>query len=116
MPYPRKAGRHLGVEDVRDPRLPGAPRNPYVLPPGVDDDLDRGIGQHPGEGRWVEFVLDRVEHLGAYRVRRPGVGHRHLSEAEQRLVTALGYELGVDGEPSSAAAHSARSVITATAR
>ena len=45
----QEAGRHLGVEDVRDLRLPGASQDRHVLAPGVDDDLDRRVGQHPGE-------------------------------------------------------------------
>ena len=87
----------LGVEHVGDLGVPGPAQDRDVLAAGVDHDLDVGVGEHARERLRVRRVVaERVDHLGAHAVGRVGVGHRHLGQAQQRLVAALGHELGVD--------------------
>jgi hypothetical protein len=45
-----EAGRDLGVEDAAQLGRPLAAQQRHVLAPGVDDDLDVGVGQHSASG------------------------------------------------------------------
>ena len=87
----REARGDLGVEDVGEGGLPLAPQDRHVLAPGVQDDLDRRIGEHLGERRRVKAPDERIEHLHV-------LSDHDLHEAEQRAVAALRHELGVQAE------------------
>ena len=73
----------------------------HVLAPGVHHHLDVRVGEHARERGEVGVALERVEHLGAHAALGVRVGHRHLHQAQQRLVAALGHELRVDCNPPS---------------
>ena len=71
-----------------------------------------GSASTRASGEKSRVALERVEHLGAHPPSADGIGHRHLHEAEQRLVAALGHELRVDCDPPSLGGAVASSAIT----
>ena len=95
---PGEAGGELGVEEVRDARPADAAQQRDVLAAGVHDDLDLRVGEHLGERREVERVVERVEHLDAHVAAGARRLDGDLDEAQQRLVAALAHELRVDAE------------------
>ena len=88
-------GGDLGVEDARELDAPLAAQDRDILAAGVDHDLHLGVGEHGGERLRVE-ARQRVQHPHL-------IADRHLDEAQQRPVPALGQELGVEPEPSGGA-------------
>ena len=86
-----------GCRTPGDVGVPRPAQDRHVLATRVHDHLDRGVGQHARERGGVgRIVVERVDDLGAHAVGRVGVGHRHLRQAQLRLVAALGHELRVD--------------------
>ena len=74
-------------------RAPGAAEDRDVLAAGVQDHLDRGVGEHLRQRSGIaEILLQRVEHDDL-------LADADLHEAEQRAIAALGHELRVDPEP-----------------
>ena len=84
-----------------------APQQRDVLAPGVQDDLDVGVGEHLGQRRRVE----RLASSGSSTVDRTlavGSSTRDLDEAQQRAVAALAHELRVDAQAPGSRAPGAR--------
>ena len=91
-----EAGGDLRVEDAAQLGGPLAAQQRDVLAPGVQDDLDVGVGQQGGQRRGVELLGQRIEDLDAHAV----VGlDRDLDQAQQRAVAPLAHELRVDAQP-----------------
>ena len=91
-----EAGGDLGVEDAAQLGGPLAAQQRHVLAPGVEDDLDVGVGQQLRQRRGIELLGQRVEDLDADAV----VGlDRDLDQAQQRAIAPLAHELRVDAQP-----------------
>src|SRR4051794_12226229 len=84
-------------EDIAYRLAPVTAEQRDVLPGRVQHDLDVRVSEHVGKRLVVEVLCERVEQMNvAVPIRAVD---RYLNEAEQRLVTALTHELGVDAEP-----------------
>ena len=96
---PGEARRDLRVEHVAHLGGEAPAHERDVLAPGVDDHLDRGVGEDRRQRRAVEVLLERVDQLDPLGIGGIRVGDRQLDQAEQRAVAALAHELRVEREP-----------------